>query len=457
MTGRALSTLRHSTTGRFVALHIALSLIATLPVFLFIYVSTHRLVLTEIQAIVEEERLALVENYQEGQSDGLVRAIEAKLSSGAAVESVFLLASPAGEALAGNLDAWPPTLQVPSSWREMSLYRSGHAQAEQTGVIAHRLPSGERLLVGRVLDDPRRLQRALIYALAGALLLALPIGFLGSLVLVRFMNNRVRAVALVAEGVAKGQLADRIPAYGTNDPFDQLARALNAMLARIEGLVEELRMVTDGLAHDLRSPLMRIRAWLEKADAKESGESRGQAIEAVSREVETMLRMISGTLEITRAEAGMGRESFTSFDLAELIHDLCEMYQPLAEDHGISIVTEKPGAISFFGNRELIGQAVSNLVDNAIKYAAGGRAIGMGVTDDDGTIRIWVADRGAGIPLDRREEAIRKFRRLDDARATDGSGLGLALVRAVASLHDGELRLEDNDPGLRAVMVLPLA
>jgi signal transduction histidine kinase len=227
------------------------------------------------------------------------------------------------------------------------------------------------------------------------------------------------------------------------------------MLARIQALVEELRLVTDALAHDLRSPLTRMRASVEKAMTEGSEDARRHAIEAISNEIDLMLRMIAGTLEISRTEAGMGLENFGAFDLGALTRDLCEMYQPLAEEKGVSIEVDKPREMKFFGNRELIGQAVSNLIDNALKYGSGGASIRVGVDESDISVLLWVADRGSGIPAHRREEALRKYRRLDQARATDGSGLGLALVRAVARLHGGELILEDNDPGLRAVIRLP--
>jgi signal transduction histidine kinase len=275
------------------------------------------------------------------------------------------------------------------------------------------------------------------------------------LVLVRFMNSRVNAIGTVAARIAAGDLSRRVETEGTNDPFDRLGMSLNAMLARIEALVEELRLVTDALAHDLRSPLMRIRAFIDRPAGLSATDANERAMDAISKEIDGMLRMIAGTLEISRAEAGMGREHFTRFDIGALVRDLCEMYQPVAEERHVSIAVEHPRAIDYFGNRELIGQAVSNLVDNALKYGSEGGTIRFGADDGESAVSLWVADQGPGIPQDRREDAVRKYGRLDAARATDGSGLGLALVRAVASLHQGELRLEDNEPGLRVVMILP--
>jgi signal transduction histidine kinase len=445
--------LKHSTTARFVLLYVALSVVGTIPVLYFIYHQTERIVATGYQSTVADRTAILMGTYRAGGLPELAREVEER-SSGVLAHGVLLLVDRNGGKIAGNIGAWPPSLDG-SRWKEMLLYRDGHNTPERFGLSTVRLPSGDRLLVGVVVDDRGPIREAMLVAMIGALLLAIPIGLIGSLVLVRFMNSRVNEVGEVAARIASGDLSRRVEAEGTNDPFDRLGMSLNAMLARIEALVEELRLVTDALAHDLRSPLMRIRAFMEKADEQPGDGGRGRAMDAISKEIDGMLRMIAGTLEISRAEAGMGRENFTSFDIGALVRDLCEMYQPLAEQHHLSIAVDAPRPIAYFGNRELIGQAVSNLVDNAVKYGSGGGTVRIGADDDGAAVRLWVADDGPGIPGGRREEAVRKYRRLDEARASDGSGLGLALVRAVASLHGGELRLEDNAPGLRAVMILP--
>ncbi len=224
------------------------------------------------------------------------------------------------------------------------------------------------------------------------------------------------------------------------------------MLARIEELVEELRIVTDSLAHDLRSPLTRIRANIERAAVHASEEEQQQALEAVSIDIDRMLRLISATLEISRAEAGMGRRQFTEFDLGDLMRDICEIYYPVADERGISLNVQEPRSIPFVGNRQLIGRAVANLIDNSLKY--GGGNIEIGANDQGQLVQLWVADQGCGIAPDLRDDAMRKYRRLDEARTTEGSGLGLAFVRAIARLHGGDVDLLDNAPGLRVVMSL---
>ncbi|MEA3065909.1 MAG: hypothetical protein QOJ27_2361 [Sphingomonadales bacterium] len=448
--------LRQSTAARFVLLYLALSLAGALPVLFVVYHQADRMSQHYFETQIANRKANLMLTYRSGGIPAVAQGVRDRMASGAAAQAALLLVDPSGRRMAGNVAAWPPTLHGPTGWTEMRLYRYGHAQSELFAVSAIHLQSGHRLLIGIVIDDRTRMREALLIALIGALVLAVPIGLAGSLVLLRFMNRRVGAIGDVAARIAAGDLSRRVETGGTNDPFDRLGESLNAMLARIETLVEELRLVTDALAHDLRSPLTRIRASVERAMLQPSEEPQRQAIDAVSHEIEGMMRIIAGTLEISRTEAGMGRENFTAFDLGALMRDLCEMYQPLAEESGVSIAVEKPRQMTFVGNRELVGQAVSNLIDNALKFAPGGGSIRIGVEEDESSIRFWVADRGAGIPAGRREEALRKYRRLDGARATEGSGLGLALVRAVTRLHGGELVLEDNSPGLRAVLILPL-
>jgi signal transduction histidine kinase len=447
--------LGRSTAARLVLLYLALTVVGTLPVLAFIYHQTNHIVVRGHQSTVEDRTAVLMREYRAGGVAELAREIRERTGAGVLAHGTMLLADRNGRKIAGDLEAWPPSLPAQTEWREMLLYRQGHLVPEYFGLSTTRLRSGEQLLIGVVMDDRARMREALLIALLGALLLAIPIGLAGSLILLRFMNRRVQGIGDVAARIAAGDLRRRVETLGTKDPFDRLGASLNAMLARIEALVEELRLVTDALAHDLRSPLTRIRASVEKARMRPSEETQRQAIDAISQEIDGMLRMIAGTLEISRAEAGMGRENFTEFDLGALTRDLCEMYHPLAEESGVSIAVEKPREMAFFGNRELIGQAVSNLIDNALKYGSGGGSIRIGVDESDSSIRFWVADRGTGIPAHRRDEAMRKYRRLDEARATDGSGLGLALVRAVARLHGGELNLEDNDPGLRAILRFP--
>jgi len=298
------------------------------------------------------------------------------------------------------------------------------------------------------------MRASLLEALVGALLLALPLGLISGLVLLRITERRARAVGKVAAQIAGGDFSHRLDVRAEGAEFASVASAINVMLERIEQLVEQLRLVTDSLAHDLRSPLMRMQANIEKAAGYAAAEPEQQALEAISTDIDRLLRLISTTLEISRAEAGVGHEQFTEFNLGELLRDICEIYQPIAEDQGLPIEVADSPAISYVGNRQMIGRAVANLADNALKYADGAGPIRVAAEDHRDWVEVIVSDRGPGISPELREDAVRKYRRLQEARTTEGSGLGLALVRAVARLHGGEIVLDDNDPGLKVRLIL---
>ena len=230
------------------------------------------------------------------------------------------------------------------------------------------------------------------------------------------------------------------------------------MLDRITALMDELRMVTDSLAHDLRSPVGRLRAAAYAAAETTDPAERDQHLTNVLRQADSLTRMLATALEISRSEAMTGREQFAWFDAGDLTAELCEMYEPVGEEAGVGLEMEKPpGTLLLFGHRQLIAQAVSNLIENAIRYGGRGGDIRLLAEKDSHQLTIAVADRGPGIPAERRMEALRRFGRLDSSRSDEGAGLGLALVRSIAHLHGGELILEDNAPGLIARLQLPVS
>ncbi len=453
MTSRTGSRVRFSAPVRAALLSVAFSLIISIPVLLFVYQQTDRLTEARIANRIDDRERNLFLGYRTGGILGLQRSINDEVASGVARGGALLLVDPTGRKLAGNLVDWPPTLREPTRWTEMRLYAEGEIRAQLYALRVMHLPSGHRLIVGTNLEDRERTREALIEALLGAMLLAIPLGMLFGLLVVRITERRARKIGNVATRIASGDFHHRLDDESEGEPFAKVAAAINAMLARIEELVEQLRTVTDALAHDLRSPLTRIRANIEKAAVHAREEEQQQALESVSTDIDRMLRLISATLEISRAEAGMGRQQFAEFDLGELLRDICEIYHPLAEERGVSLEVEEPQRIAYLGNRQLIGRAVANLIDNALKYAGEGE-ICIGASDDNQALELWVSDDGPGVPPELRDDAVRKYRRLEEARTTEGSGLGLAFVRAIARLHDGDIRLEDNDPGLRVVMTL---
>jgi signal transduction histidine kinase len=313
------------------------------------------------------------------------------------------------------------------------------------------------LVAGRLLNDWERTQRAIERALFWAIAAAVLLGIAGGVILSRYVARRVDRIAQVVEGAAAGDMSRRVGLRLTGgDAFDRLGARVDGMLERIERLVGELRVVTDSVGHDLRSPLMRLRSRAEQAATSGDPVQRDAAIAGVLAEADIMLRMLSTLLEISRAEAG-GAAAFQPVDLAAMLEELGDLYAPVAEDAGGELQVALPAQPigTFPVHRELLSQALANLIDNALKYAPG-TVIVLGLARRPaGAIALSVADRGPGIVEAERAEAIARFGRLDAARGRPGAGLGLSLVDSVARLHGGRLDLGDNAPGLVAIIVLP--
>ena len=439
---------------RLALISLAFSLLISVPVLLFVYHQTDILFEQRIRSRIDDRERDVLYEYRKRGTVGAVAAITEEVETGVVRNGAVLLVDPMGRKLAGNIAAWPPTLRAGIDWVEIRLYPEGSRQAVLYALRTMELPTGERLLLGTSVDDRERMRASLLEALIGALLLAIPLGLIGGLLLLRVTERQARAVGRVAARIASGDFSHRLDEQAEGEEFAVIASAINAMLERIEELVDQLRLVTDSLAHDLRSPLTRMRANIEKAARFASAEPEEQALEAISTDIDRLLRLISATLEISRAEAGMGRQQFSEFDLGVLISDICEIYQPIVEERGMSIGVEGQLNIDYCGNRQMIGRAVANLVDNALKYGGDGCQISLGARDQGEAVEVIVGDRGPGIPPALREVATRKYRRLEEARTTEGTGLGLAMARAVARLHGGDIILEDNDPGLRVRLVM---
>jgi signal transduction histidine kinase len=433
---------------------LAFSLLISLPVLLFVYHQTDSLFEQRVRNRIDDRERGLLNGYRTGGLAGLLGAIREEVDTGIVRGGAILLVDATGRRIAGNIESWPPTLRPDAPWTEMRLYVEGSKQAGLFALRTVQLPTGERLLMGTGIDDRERMRASLLEALIGALLLAIPLGLIGGLLLLRVTERQAREVGRIAGRIAAGDFSHRLDEQAEGEEFGMIASAINAMLERIEELVEQLRLVTDSLAHDLRSPLTRMRANLEKAAGYATAEPEQQALEAIATDIDRVMRLISATLEIGRAEAGVGRQEFSDFDLTDLLRAICEIYQPIAEERGISLAVDAPASLPYNGSRQLIGRAVANLIDNALKYGGSGGEIRLAAADLGDAAEIVVSDRGPGIPPELRGDAVRKYRRLEEARTTEGSGLGLAMVRAAARLHAGDLLLEDNDPGLRVRLIL---
>ncbi len=324
------------------------------------------------------------------------------------------------------------------------------------------LANGMRLVVGRDVVERRGysaiILQSFLVGVVGIILFSLIAGGITA----RRVLRRIDTIQQTSSKIMSGNLSERVPVTRRNDEFDALATNLNAMLDRIEQLLQGLKEVTDNVAHDLKTPLTRLRNQAEAAlRDTASAETREKALETVIAESDRLIQTFNALLMIARAEAGAPSGALTEVNVSDIVADVAELYGPVAEDEGIAIKTEIEPGVTLKANRELIGQAMVNLLENAVKYAKpgtgeGGR-IGITLRREPGRVRIVVADNGPGIPEQDRKRVLERFVRLEVSRSEPGSGLGLSLVNAVARLHGGTFDVEDNTPGVKAVMDLPVS
>jgi len=420
---------------------------------------TSATILSDARTAAEVARDDLIDDYGQQGLPGLIEAIDYRLKARDDPNFIVLLKAPDGKRLAGNLPQWPETVADTAHWRQRTLTREGSSMAEPMGVVTARLPGGYALLTGEVLEAQRQLaqasETAFLYALGVGIVIA---GLMAALV-AWILARRIDVFSRAANAFVGGKLDTRVERDETGDAFDRLALSINAMFGRIAGLVRELRMITDSMAHDLRSPVSRMKARLEQALGRTPDAEAQAAIAGAIEEADSLHRLLDTALEISRAEAGIGRDQFTRFAIGPMLEDMAEVYGPLAEDRGFAIAVDAPPELEIFAHRELLVRALSNLVDNALKYAAGGSAIRIAAhRTDTHAIDVSVDDDGPGLSEDQRVDAARRFVRLDPARGGTGAGLGLSLVETIAHLHSGTMHIEPNPPrGLLVRLRLPVA
>jgi signal transduction histidine kinase len=441
-----------------------LTVFALFAAFLLGYFAwnTRRLITEQIIQTVDAEITGLAEQYRLGGIRRLVFVIDARARRPGS--SLYLLTTPAGEGLAGNVGSLSTGILESSGWTETAYRRLDDADnaGHHALVRVFQLPGGFRLLVGRDLEERERLHDIVLAAGRWSLAIVVILGVAGGFFVTRRVLKRVDAMTDTTRTIMDGDLTGRLPIAGTGDELDRLAENLNAMLERIEALMHGLKEVSDNIAHDLKTPLTRLRNRCEEALRLAEDESQYRAaLESTIEESDSLIRTFNALLMIARAESGQARDNMTEFDAAEIARGVGELYEPLADDKGLTLKVEAPDAAPVHGNRELVSQALANLVDNAIKYAApngsavNGSEIIVKALGDGDRILLTVADGGPGIPEADRGRVVERFVRLEQSRSEPGSGLGLSLAAAVARLHGGELRLEDNEPGLRSVITLP--
>ncbi len=462
----ALGKLFRTTTFKLTLVY--LTVFALFGAFLLGYFAwnTRRLITEQITAIVDAEITGLAEQYRQGGIRRLVSVVDGR--SHRPGSSLYLVTTAAGEGLAGNVGSLPPGLLDKPGWTETDYRRLDEAEGPEHDALVQvfQLPGGFRVLVGRDLEERERLYNIVISAGWWSIALVVVLGLAGGFFVTRRVLNRVDAMTETTRTIMDGNLTQRLPIAGTGDELDRLAGNLNAMLERIEALMRGLQEVSDNIAHDLKTPLTRLRNRCEEALRMATSEADYRAaLERTIEESDGLIRTFNALLMIARAESGHAREDMADFDAAEIAHDVGELYEPLADVKGLALKVEASAVTPVHGNRELVSQALANLVDNAIKYAKPVTSAINGVKpeivvkafSDGDRIMLTVSDSGPGVPEADRARVVERFVRLEQSRSEPGSGLGLSLAAAVAHLHGGELRLEDNQPGLRTLLVLPRA
>lgn len=465
---RALSQFLGATTFRLASGIVALFVVAAAVIVWLLHAQTNAVMTELVLAGLRSEADALSALTREGGVDALDRAVTVRSLPRAT--QLYSLSDAAGVQIAGNLSGIPAEVRGGAEGGVFRYRPLGTPDAASRLAVAIPVDVGaeRRLTVGRDIEDQRgfaeRVRRIFLFGFGGLALAGLAGGLLMSRVVVR----RIDEINAAAHSIMAGNLDRRIETRGTGDEIDGLAENLNAMLDRIEQLMGGLREVSDNIAHDLKTPLTRLRSRAEAA-LRDNGGDEGyrDGLMRIIEEADELIKTFNALLLIARLEAGAVEENMEAFDIGELVRDVAELYEPVAEEAGLALAVEVASGPRLKAHRQLIGQAVANLVDNAIKYGAGGGrsgqpadAIAVRVHEFAEGVEISVADRGPGIARQDRERALKRFVRLERSRTKPGTGLGLSLVTAVARIHGGGVRLEDtapgqSSPGLKVVVWLP--
>lgn len=455
-----------TSTFRLAVLYLGLFAASSSLLLSYVYWNTAGFLVRQTDEAVQAEITGLAEQYAQGGLPLLVHTVIQRSRDPG--QSLYLVLDPSGQVLAGNLDVRPSKAPGADGWMDFIYSRKGldGPALKAARARAFYLPEGFYLLVGRDVQERREIESLITNALVWAIVLTVALGLVGGLFMSRNMLARVDEINKSSQDIMGGDLSRRLPIAGSGDELDQLGRNLNAMLDQIEALMTGMRQVTDNVAHDLRSPLNRMRNRLEVTLLKDMlPDEYRQVLERTITEVDHLLTTFNALLMIARAEAGSLRESMTNVDPATILRDAAELYEPVAEESGFILNVKAQDGLLVRGNRELLSQVLTNLIDNAIKHgkpivtenegAPPSIDVNLASSDQGRRVEMSVADHGAGIPVDQYGRVLERFVRLEVSRNTPGSGLGLSLVAAVARLHGGRITFGDNEPGLKVTLSLP--
>ena len=424
--------------------------------FYFVFWTTSGFAERQMEATVNAEITSLGESYGNGGLPALVLAVNRRANPNVNRDGIYLLTDSLGTPLAGNLRNWPQMIETDDEWINFTINDLRGAEPAMADVRAQQLldpQTGVRLLVGRDVREARDFRELLLNSLNIGIAFTLALGILGGFVFSRGVMSRIESINKTCRDIMSGDLAQRVPVRRRNDELGELASSINEMLDQIERLMKGMRQVSEAVAHDLRTPLTRLRSRLESAQRKASNPAEREVIEDALADADNLLATFAALLRVARAEAGSQR-NFVEVDLHAIATDVADLYSPLAEDKGVKFVTGFDPGLTTRGDPNLIAQAFANLVDNAVKYTDEG-SVSATLTLQEDRPTFIVADTGAGIPNEYKSKVLERLFRMEQSRTSPGSGLGLSLVAAVAKSHNLDLSLEDNVPGLRVSLRFP--
>ncbi|NRG19371.1 HAMP domain-containing histidine kinase [Rhizobiales bacterium] len=459
----ALGKLFRTTAIKLAVMYLGVLTAASAVLLVYVSQQTASVMRDQIVETVDAEITGLSDQYRIGGIRRLVAAVDARSRQPGA--SLYLVTDFAGNSLAGNIQQLSSSVlaEADGQIQRVRYTRFENEKSYEALVRVFGLTGGYRILVGRDLAEQQYFRGVLAESLRYWLIVVVLLGLLTWVFVSRRVLKRIDAMAATSRRIMKGDLNERLPVDGSGDEFDRLATSLNEMLERIEALLYGLKDVSDNIAHDLKTPLTRMRNRVESAlreSADEDGAGARQALEATIEDCDYLIRTFNALLRIARVEAGSSDAEMHDVDLKALAGEIAELYEPLAEDEGATLALGPLQGLTVRGNRELLAQALVNLTENALKYGkdqeTGIASITIGMEEDNGEACLYVKDKGSGIAEADRDRAARRFVRLETSRSEPGSGLGLSLVQAVTRLHHGKLELIDGEPGLKAVLRLPL-
>jgi signal transduction histidine kinase len=440
---------------RLTLLYAGLFGLSVLILFAVIYGATGLYMTNSLDAAVASDVTELQGSFHSGGSAALAARITERVRQMPNGPMYYLLQSRDGKVLAGNL----PAFHGGRGWFDLAVPGGDrHGGARKVAVHAQgvALPGGDYLMVGVDAFPREEMHELILRAFGWSSVITLLLAFGGGALISGGLLRHIEAISRAARDIMGGDFTRRIPERGTDDEFDHLVSSLNAMLDRMEHAMESVRQVSNDIAHDLRTPLTRLRQRLERAQHRARSVAAWQeAAAGCIAEMDAILETFGALLRIAQVESGVATRRFARLDLSELLHTLAEVYQPMAEDKGQRFTADIAAGLTVWGDRQLLAQMLANVVENAMRHSPPGAAIGLFATASANAVAIAVVDNGPGIPPAERDRVFRRFYRLESSRSTPGSGLGLSLVAAVAALHQIRIELADNDPGLRALLHFP--